>query len=131
MDNVRFGEFVWPENPEIITLSTRTDPIYEIDPNGQAQFKAMSEISRFIEVRGVFRGPKAYHALMKLRALLDRREPREFQYSSIGVWHMYLTKLEAEEEDREGLVAYHAAFRGVDAAGCVPPLPDEPGAGVR
>ncbi len=117
MQKLAFKDFIWPENPEAITLRYLRRPQYEKDANGNPVYLGLSLARRQVSGHGVFLGPLAYDNFAELEArILDPNAGflRLPQGDSIQA---YFTELKLEQDPRPELISYRFTFLETDEAG--------------
>lgn len=122
MTPVTFKNWSWPENPEQMEIQTHAEPIYTVDADGVAHFSKMGDLSRSIEMKGVFHGAGAYDDFRALDRLIAEGTAGELSAPVLGKTTAYLTRVHMDQESRENYVVYAVTFRQTDESGGVPPL---------
>lgn len=120
MDNMRFGSFTWPNNPERYEEKCIREPVYTQSDENDTVFSGMGPVKRTITGSGVFFGSNAYSNFKTLLALVSQNEPATLTHPIWGERSVYLIELTSAVEPREDYVAYSFMFREADSSGVIP-----------
>lgn len=123
MDQMKYKEFVWLENPETFRIQAVREPQYTINDLGDYDYTGLGPMCRIISGSGVFRGEYAYENYNTLQVMMTNGVAGELVHPLWGEIPAFLTKLEMTNGSREGYVAYSFTFREADENGGIPQLP--------
>lgn len=112
MDNLCFGSFTWPNNPERYEEKCVREPI--VGENGG--LSGVGPAQRIITGNGVFCGATAYANFKALLVLMDRGDAADLIHPIWGTRKVYLTELVSGMEPREDFVSYTFTFREAESA---------------
>lgn len=124
MEKMKFGLFVWQENPEIFKLQAVREPEYTTDESGTVEYTGMGPTCRVITGSGVFRGEYAYENFNSLHVLMATGKPMDLVHPLWGTYSVILLELVMKNTSRDHYVEYEFTFREADPNGVVPPLPE-------
>lgn len=110
MDNLCFGSFTWPNNPERYEEKCVREPKY--GENGD--LSGVKPMKRTITGDGTFFGATAYANFKALLVLMERGEAADLIHPVWGNRRAFLTELVSNMEPRENDVAYHFTFQVVN-----------------
>lgn len=119
-NNLSFGTFVWPNDPEKYEEKCVRELVYTKDEEGNTVFSGMSAVKRTITGSGVFFGSGAYTNFKALLTLLNQAEAATLTHPVWGERRAFLTELASAMEPRADYVAYSFVFREAGEDGSIP-----------
>ena len=111
MEALRFGTFVWPNNPEKLTVEFRRS--VEVKPTS-AGLWTVTNAARFGRVfsgEGVFCGDDAYEQFRALCAYFYSGKTAELVHPQWDRAKAYLTELTVKEQSGEKYLRYRFSFQ--------------------
>ena len=119
MEKLKFKDFVFPQNPETLTIQFVRPVLFERKADGTVDFYGLGPGCRTLTGTGPFAGPQAYTKFAALSNLLYDSEPGTLELPILQDWSAYLTQLEATQTPSENYVTYRFTFREADDKGRV------------
>ena len=110
MDKMRFGSFVWPENPET----------YEEICTREPRYARLSQVRRTMKGSGAFTGSGAYASFKTLSEMVNQTEAAKLIHPVWGERNAYLVEIQSAMQPREDYVAYSFTFLEADSSGEIP-----------
>ncbi|MBP3684049.1 MAG: DNA circularization N-terminal domain-containing protein [Oscillospiraceae bacterium] len=117
--NMKFKDYVWPNNPQTYQEVLHREPLY-VTKDGVTSYSKMSTTGRVITGSGAFFGQTAYEDIRELVTLAEDTTPGELIHPVLGIRYCYLTKLEVSQEPREEFISYSFEFIQAKEDGTVP-----------
>ena len=124
MLRMRFGSFVWPNNPRTYTISCKRQTAVHKVPMGGFVVQDLGRTATVMKGEGEFFGADAYSTFLELLAVFQKGGRGTLVHSVWQTAGAYLTELELTQEPRDDYVAYRFTF--CEAPGAA----EEPAAGI-
>ena len=124
MLRMRFGSFVWPNNPRTYTISCKRQTAVHKVPMGGFVVQDLGRTATVMKGEGEFFGANAYDTFLKLQAVFQKGGRGALVHPVWQTGGAYLTELELTQEPRDDYVAYRFTF--CEAPGAA----EEPAAGI-
>lgn len=124
MLRMRFGSFVWPNNPRTYTISCKRQTAVHKVPMGGFVVQDLGRTATVMKGEGEFFGADAYSTFLELLAVFQKGGRGTLVHSVWQTEGAYLTELELTQEPRDNYVAYRFTF--CEAPGAA----EEPAAGI-
>ena len=120
MDKMRFGSFVWPENPETYEEICTREPRYAKNDAGETEYAGLSQVRRTMKGSGAFTGSGAYASFKTLSAMVNQTEAAKLIHPVWGERNAYLVEIQSAMQPREDYVAYSFTFLEANSSGEIP-----------
>ena len=118
MLGMRFGAFVWPNNPRTYTLSCKRQTAVHKIPMGGYTVQDLGRTAMVMQGEGEFFGTRAYDTFQELLAVFRKGGCQTLVHPVWQTANAYFTELELTQEPRDDYVAYRFAFcEAPDGAG--------------
>ena len=124
MLRMRFGSFVWPNNPRTYTISCKRQTAVHKVPMGGFVVQDLGRTATVMKGEGEFFGADAYSTFLELLAVFQKGGREMLVHPVWQTAGAYLTELELTQEPRDDYVAYRFTF--CEAPGAA----EEPAAGI-
>lgn len=124
MLRMRFGSFVWPNNPRTYTISCKRQTAVHKVPMGGFVVQDLGRTATVMKGEGEFFGANAYDTFLELQAVFQKGGRGALVHPVWQTEGAYLTELELTQEPRDDYVAYRFTF--CEAPGAA----EEPAAGI-
>lgn len=125
MLKMRYGGFVWPNNPRTYTLTAKRQTAVHKVPGGGFVVQDLGRTAAVMQGEGEFYGPGAYETFQALLAVFQKGGCAALAHPVWSTAGAYFTELQLTQEPRDDYVAYRFTFceaPGTDGSGM---LPDE------
>jgi hypothetical protein len=122
MNQLKYKNWIWPENPERFAIASAREPEYSKTSGGAVTYQGLGALCRTITGSGVFSGSGAAESYRALAAFLESDEAGVLVHPVWGSFNACLLELKMEEESRENWIVYSFVFRETDAQGGIPAL---------
>lgn len=120
MANLKFKNFVWPQDPDEYTERVRRTPVYEETAEGGIHFTGLSGVKRTITGAGVFQGPEAVENWKALETLAAKPSTGDLVHPVWGTRNCYFTELEMTSQPRPDVIHYRFTFTWADENNDIP-----------
>lgn len=124
MLRMRFGSFVWPNNPRTYTISCKRQTAVHKVPMRGFVVQDLGRTATVMKGEGEFFGADAYSTFLELLAVFQKGGRGTLVHPVWQTEGAYLTELELTQEPRDDYVAYRFTF--CEAPGAA----EEPAAGI-
>ena len=124
MLRMRFGSFVWPNNPRTYTISCKRQTAVHKVPMGGFVVQDLGRTATVMKGEGEFFGANAYDTFLELQAVFQKGGRGTLVHPVWQTAGAYFTELELTQEPRDDYVAYRFTF--CEAPGAA----EEPAAGI-
>lgn len=106
MLRMRFGSFVWPNNPRTYTISCKRQTAVHKVPMGGFVVQDLGRTATVMKGEGEFFGADAYSTFLELLAVFQKGGRGTLVHPVWQTAGAYLTELELTQEPRDDYVAY-------------------------
>ena len=110
MLRMRFGSFVWPNNPRTYTISCKRQTAVHKVPMGGFVVQDLGRTATVMKGEGEFFGADAYSTFLELLAVFQKGGRGTLVHPVWQTAGAYLTELELTQEPRDDYVAYRFTF---------------------
>ena len=110
MLSMRFGSFVWPNNPRTYTLSAKRQTAVHKFPMGGYAVQDLGRSATVMQGEGEFYGPRAYETFQELLAVFHKGGSEMLVHPVWQTARAYFTELRLTQEPRDDYVAYRFSF---------------------
>lgn len=110
MLGMRFGSFVWPNNPRTYSLSCRRQTAVHKIPMGGFVVQDLGQTATVMKGEGEFFGARAYETFQALEAVFQKGGRETLVHPLWKTAGAYFTELELTQEPRDDYVAYRFTF---------------------
>ena len=110
MLSMRFGSFVWPNNPRTYTLSAKRQTTVHKIPMAGFVVQDLGRTATVMQGEGEFFGPKAYETFQELLAVFEKGGKQTLVHPVWQTAGAYFTQLQLTQEPRDDYVAYRFTF---------------------
>ena len=110
MLRMRFGSFVWPNNPRTYTISCKRQTAVHKVPMGGFVLQDLGRTATVMKGEGEFFGADAYSTFLELLAVFQKGGRGTLVHPVWQTAGAYLTELELTQEPRDDYVAYRFTF---------------------
>lgn len=110
MLRMRFGSFVWPNNPRTYTISCKRQTAVHKVPMGGFVVQNLGRTAMVMKGEGEFFGAHAYDTFLELLAVFQKGGRGALVHPVWQTAGAYFTELELTQEPRDDYVAYRFTF---------------------
>ena len=110
MLKMRFGSFVWPNNPRTYTISCKRQTAVHKVPMGGFVVQDLGRTATVMKGEGEFFGANAYSTFLELQAVFQKGGRGTLVHPVWQTAGAYFTELELTQEPRDDYVAYRFTF---------------------
>ena len=110
MLNMRFGTFVWPNNPRTYTLSCKRQTAVHKVPMGGFVVQDLGRTATVMQGEGEFFGTRAYETFQELLAVFRAGGAKMLVHPLWQAERAYFTELQLTQEPRDDYAAYRFTF---------------------
>ena len=110
MLRMRFGSFVWPNNPRTYTISCKRQTAVHKVPMGGFVVQDLGRTAMVMKGEGEFFGAHAYDTFLELLAVFQKGGRGVLVHPVWQTAGAYFTELELTQEPRDDYVAYRFTF---------------------
>ena len=110
MLRMRFGSFVWPNNPRTYTISCKRQTAVHKVPMGGFVVQDLGRTAMVMKGEGEFFGAHAYDTFLELLAVFQKGGREMLVHPVWQTAGAYFTELELTQEPRDDYVAYRFTF---------------------
>ena len=110
MLKMRFGSFVWPNNPRTYTLSCKRQTAVHKIPMGGFAVQDLGRTATVMQGEGEFFGAGAYDTFQELLSVFQKGGQQMLVHPVWQTASAYFTELELTQEPRDDYVAYRFTF---------------------
>ena len=110
MLRMRFGSFVWPNNPRTYTISCKRQTAVHKVPMGGFVVQDLGRTATVMKGEGEFFGAHAYDTFLELLAAFQKGGRGVLVHPVWQTAGAYFTELELTQEPRDDYVAYRFTF---------------------
>ena len=115
MLKMRFGSFVWPNNPRTYTLSCKRQTAVHKIPMGGFAVQDLGRTATVMQGEGEFFGAGAYDTFQELLSVFQKGGQQMLVHPVWQTASAYFTELTLTQEPRDDYVAYRFSFCEVGA----------------
>lgn len=119
MANLKYKDFLWPNDPEAYQETATREPQYTTQ-NGTSTYSGISELRRIITGSGTFFGQTACDDLKDLMDLAGQNTPGYLVHPIWGSRYGYLTGLEFRQDCDRNFISYSFTFTEAKSDGTIP-----------
>ena len=110
MLKMRFGSFVWPNNPRTYTLSCKRETAVHKIPMGGFAVQDLGRTATVMQGEGEFFGAGAYDTFQELLSVFQKGGQQMLVHPVWQTASAYFTELTLTQEPRDDYVAYRFTF---------------------
>ena len=110
MLKMRFGSFVWPNNPRTYTLSCKRQTAVHKIPMGGFAVQDLGRTATVMQGEGEFFGAGAYDTFQELLSVFQKGGQQMLVHPVWQTASAYFTELTLTQEPRDDYVAYRFTF---------------------
>ena len=110
MLKMRFGSFVWPNNPRTYSLSCKRQTAVHKIPMGSYVVQDLGRTATVMRGEGEFFGAHAYDTFLELLSVFQKGGCGTLVHPVWQAQSAYFTELELTQEPRDDYVAYRFTF---------------------
>ena len=110
MLKMRYGGFVWPNNPRTYTLTAKRQTAVHKVPMGGFVVQDLGRTAAVMQGEGEFYGPGAYETFRELLAVFQKGGCAALAHPVWSTAGAYFTELQLTQEPRDDYAAYRFTF---------------------
>lgn len=110
MLKMRYGGFVWPNNPRTYTLTAKRQTAVHKVPMGGFVVQDLGRTAAVMQGEGEFYGPGAYETFQELLAVFQKGGRAALAHPVWSTAGAYFTELQLTQEPRDDYAAYRFTF---------------------